>query len=86
MAGMEPDRILSEDLDAAKGLIKTKIHHASGRVEASALFGLIRAEAVQNGERGCSPRINVRPSPGCRFKPINVQQIQIQSQATGPGP
>lgn len=63
MAGMDPDRMLSEDLAVGKGLIKTKIHHAAGRVEASALFGLIRAEAVQNGERGCSPRINGRPKP-----------------------
>ena len=78
MAGMEPDRILSEDLAAAKGLIKTKIHHATGRVEASALFGLIRAEAVQNGERGCSPRINGRPKPRL--------PIQTNQRSTDPKP
>ena len=63
MAGMDPDRMLSEDLAAGKGLIQTKIDQAGGRVEASALFGLVRAEAVQNDGHGCSQRINGRPIP-----------------------
>ena len=62
MAGMDPDRMLNEDLAAGKGLIKTKIHHAAGRVEASALLGLIRAQAIQNGERGCTNRIHGWPT------------------------
>ena len=72
MAGMEADRMLSEDLAVGQGLIKTKIHLAIGRVEASALLGLIRAEAVQNGERGCIPRIKGRPKPRL---PIQTNQI-----------
>ena len=63
MAGMDPDQMLREDLAAAKGWIQSKIDPISGRVEASALFGLIRAEAVQNGARGCSQRIDGRPMP-----------------------
>ena len=39
MAGMDPDRMLREDLALGQGLIKTRIHHDAGRVEASALFG-----------------------------------------------
>ena len=35
----------------------------AGRVEASALFGLIRAEAIQNGERGCTWQIDGHPKP-----------------------
>ena len=63
MAGMDPDQMLSEDLAAGRGLIKSKIDRSAGRVEASALLGLIRAEAVQNGELGCSQRINGQPMP-----------------------
>ena len=63
MAGMDPDQMLNEDLVAGRGLIETKIDPSAGRVEASALFGLIRAEAVQNGELGCSQRINGHPIP-----------------------
>ncbi len=63
MAGMDPDQMLSEDLVAGRGLIDTKIDPSAGRVEASALFGLIRAEAVQNGELGCRQRINGQPIP-----------------------
>ena len=63
MAQMDPERMLSEDLAAGKGLIQTKIDPTGGRVEASALLGLIRAEAVQNGEQGCSARFNGHPTP-----------------------
>jgi len=63
MAGMDPERMLREDLAVGKGLIQTKIVPNSGRVEASALFGLFRAEAVQNGDRGCTWRINGQPTP-----------------------
>ena len=63
MAGMDPDQMLSEDLAAGRGLIKTTIDPRAGRVEASALFGLIRAEAVQNGSLGCSQRFNGQPMP-----------------------
>ena len=73
MAGMDPDRMLSEDLAVGQGLIQTKIHRPAGRVEASALFGLIRAEANQNGERGCSPRFKGHPSlqPPSQAKPFS---------------
>ena len=63
MAGMDPDRMLREDLAAGQGLIETRIEPRAGRVEASALFGLFRSEAVQNGERGCTWRMNGQPSP-----------------------
>ena len=54
MAGMDPEQVLNEDLAAGQGMIHTRIKPNAGRVEASALFGLIRAEAIQNGERGCT--------------------------------
>ena len=63
MAGMDPDRMLREDLAAGQGLIETRIEPRAGRVEASALLGLFRSEAVQNGERGCTWRMNGQPSP-----------------------
>jgi len=63
MAQMDPERMLSEDLAAGQGLIQTKIDPTGGRVEATALLGLIRAEAVQNGEQGCSARFNGHPTP-----------------------
>ena len=49
MAGMDPEQVLKEDLAAGQGMIHTRIKPNAGRVEASALFGLIRAEAIQNG-------------------------------------
>jgi CubicO group peptidase (beta-lactamase class C family) len=63
MAGMDPDQMLKEDLAAGQGMIHTQIEPSAGRVKASSLFGLIRAEAVQNGERGCTWRINGQPTP-----------------------
>jgi len=63
MAGLDPGRMRNEDLAAGKGLIQTKIDPTGGRVEASALLGLIRAEAIQNGERGCIARLNGQPTP-----------------------
>ena len=54
MAGMDPDQVLKEDLATGQGMIHTQIEPSAGRVKASSLFGLIRAEAVQNGERGCT--------------------------------
>jgi len=62
MAGMDPNQVLSEDLAAGQGLIQTKIDRSSGRVEASGLFGLIRAQAVLNGKRGCIQQINNHPN------------------------
>ena len=44
-------------------MIHTRIKPNAGRVEASALFGLIRAEAIQNGERGCTWQIDGHPKP-----------------------
>ena len=43
MAGMDPEQVLKEDLAAGQGMIHTRIKPNAGRVEASALFGLIRA-------------------------------------------
>ena len=63
MAGMDPDQVLKQDLAAGKGMIQTWIDPSAGRVEASALFGLIRAEAIQNGERGCTCLLYTSPSP-----------------------
>ena len=63
MAGMDPDQMLKEDLAAGQGMIHTQIEPSAGRIKASSLFGLIRAEAVQNGERGCTWRINGQPTP-----------------------
>ena len=80
MAGMDPDRMLSEDLAASKGLIHTKIDQAGGRVEASALFGLVRAEAVQNDGHGCSQRINGRPIPQ---PPSQAVPVSKDPTATG---
>ena len=80
MAGMDPDRMLSEDLAASKGLIHTKIDQAGGRVEASALFGLVRAEAVQNDGHGCSQRINGRPIPQ---PPSQAAPVSKDPKATG---
>ncbi|WP_226411712.1 hypothetical protein [Synechococcus sp. MU1642] len=39
------------------------IHTQIGRVKASSQFGLIRAEAIDNGERGCTSSINGQPTP-----------------------
>ena len=44
-------------------MIRTRIKPNAGCVEASALYGLIRAEAIQNGERGCTWRIDGHPTP-----------------------
>ena len=63
MAGMDPDQMLKEDLADGQGMIHTQIEPSAGRVKASSLFGLIRAEAVQNGERGCTWSINGQPMP-----------------------
>ena len=63
MAGMDPEQVLNEDLAAGQGMIHTRIKPNAGRVEASALFGLIRAEAIQNGERGCTWQIDGQPTP-----------------------
>ena len=63
MAGMDPEQVLKEDLAAGQGMIHTQIKPNAGRVEASALFGLIRAEAIQNGERGCTWQIDGHPKP-----------------------
>ena len=63
MAGMDPEQVLHEDLAAGQGMIHTRIKPNAGRVEASALFGLIRAEAIQNGERGCTWQIDGHPKP-----------------------
>ena len=63
MAGMDPDQMLKEDLADGQGMIHTQIEPSAGRVKASSLFGLIRAEAVLNGERGCTWSINGQPMP-----------------------
>ena len=63
MAGMDPEQVLNEDLAAGQGMIHTRIKPNAGRVEASALFGLIRAEAIQNCERGCTWQIDGHPKP-----------------------
>ena len=43
MAGMDPNQVLKEDLSTGQGMIHTRIETNAGRVEASALFRLIRA-------------------------------------------
>ena len=63
MAGMDPDQMLKEDLADGQGIIHTQIEPSVGRVKASSLFRLIRAEAVQNGEQGCKWSINGQPMP-----------------------
>ena len=63
MAGMDPEQVLKEDLAAGQGMIHTRIKPNAGHVEASALFGQIRAEAIQNGERGCTWQIDGHPNP-----------------------
>ncbi len=55
MAGMDPEQVLNEDLAAGQGMIHTRIKPNAGRVEASALFGLIRAEAIQNDSATSQP-------------------------------
>lgn len=63
MAGMDPDQVLKEDLSAGQRMIHTRIEPNDGRFEASALFGLIRDEAIQSGERGCTWRVSGHPTP-----------------------
>ena len=46
MAGLDPDRMLREDLANGQELIQTRIEFRARRVEASALFGLFRSESV----------------------------------------
>ena len=76
MAGMDPKQVLNKDLAAGQGMIHTRIKPNAGRVEASALFGLIRAEAIQNGERGCTWRINGDPTPpDAQAKPAWLRDV-----------
>ena len=93
MAGMDPDQVLKEDLAAGEGMIHTRIRPSAGRVEASALFGLIRAEAIQNGERGCTWQINGYPTPRLpkpnqpgsgKFQPIDAPWPLIATAAVEP--
>ena len=93
MAGMDPDQVLKEDLAAGQGMIHTRIKPNAGRVEASALFGLIRAEAIQNGERGCTWRINGHPKPrlpkpnqpgSATYQPIGTAWPLIATAAAEP--
>ena len=93
MAGMDPDQVLKEDLAAGQGMIHTRIKPNAGRVEASALFGLIRAEAIQNGERGCTWQINGYPTPRLpkpnqpgsgKFQPIDAPWPLIATAAVEP--
>ena len=66
---------------------------SAGRIEASALFGLIRAEAIQNGERGCTWQINTHPTPrlpkpskpgSTKSQPIDAPWPQIATAAAEP--
>ena len=93
MAGMDPEQVLKEDLAAGQGMIHTRIKPNAGRVEASALFGLIRAEAIQNGERGCTWQINGYPTPRLpkpnqpgsgKFQPIDAPWPLIATAAVEP--
>ena len=84
MAEMDPEQVLKEDLAAGQGMIHTRIKPNAGRVEASALFGLIRAEAIQNGERGCTWQINGHPSP--RLPQPNQPDSAKSRPLAQPGP
>ena len=84
MAGMDPDQVLKEDLAAGQGMIHTRIKPNAGRVEASALFGLIRSEAIQNGERGCTWQIKGHPTP--RLPKTNSLARRSLSPLAPPGP
>ena len=57
MAGMEADKIRREDLARGAQLIQTRIDRARQKVEASALLGLVKGEAIRQGNRGCSQQI-----------------------------
>ena len=54
MAGMQADQLRREDLALGSSLIRTRIDAIGGSVDTSALFGLVRARAVRQGELGCS--------------------------------
>ena len=54
MAGMQADQLRREDLALGSSLIRTRIDATGGLVDTSALFGLVRARAVRQGELGCS--------------------------------
>ena len=84
MAGMDPEQVLNEDLAAGQGMIHTRINPNAGRVEASALFGLIRAEAIQNGERGCTWQIDGHPKP--RLPKPNQPDSKTSQPLAPPGP
>lgn len=54
MAGLEPDRLLSQELALAEGMVAADIDAGAGEVRASALFGFIEARARRHPGLGCS--------------------------------
>jgi len=61
MAGLEPERLLSQELALAEGLIEAEIDEDAQEVHASALFGLIDARARRHPDLGCSLYDGNRP-------------------------
>lgn len=72
--GLEADRIRSEELEPAQGIVETEIRPDQGRVEASALFGLIRAEARRQPGLGCSLTTEGEP-------PLALPEVDRQGPA-----
>jgi CubicO group peptidase (beta-lactamase class C family) len=54
VAGLDPDRLLAEELSLAAGLITAEIDYESQEVYASAVGGLISGRARRQPGRGCS--------------------------------
>ena len=93
MAGLNPDQVLKEDLAAGQGMIHYRIEPSAGRVETSALFGMIRAEAIQDGVQDCTWQINRHPTsrlakpskPGsAKSQPIGAAWPLITTAAAEP--
>ncbi|MDA7434887.1 serine hydrolase [Synechococcus sp. AH-601-J22] len=88
MAGMDGNRLKSEELALAKGLVQTQIDTTRGVVHAWAFLGLVRGKAVRQGNLGCSQAINndliywSYPYEEL-FKPIGMESAYLETDASG---
>ncbi len=76
MAGLEPERLLSEELALAADVVEVEIDRQSDEVGASALLGLIEARARRHPGLGCSLYAEGRP-------PVALPAIE-RAGSTGP--
>lgn len=69
VAGMDPERLLNEELAPGRNLVRAEILENEGEVRVEALFGLVKARARQQGNLGCSlyhkgdPPVAIPPVP-----------------------